>query len=83
MLVPLLLLCTMSCKKNVNQRFVDYLKAEKNMRSRIKDPVTLQDSLTILQKKYRIDRAEEMEFLREHPEQWVILLKALRNGTPE
>jgi len=83
-LVSLLLICfAVHCKKTINKRFVNFLKAEQLMRDRISDPIQLRDSLEILQQKYRIDREKEITYLKDHPEQWVILLKALRNESQD
>jgi hypothetical protein len=53
------------------------------MRDRISDPTVLQDSLKVAEKKFRINRQAELDFLKKHPDQWVEVLKALRNEPSE
>jgi hypothetical protein len=63
----------------VNERFVDYLRAEQELRSRFGNSPALLDSIKALEEYYRVDRESELAYLRKHPEQWQSLLKALRD----
>lgn len=67
------------CRKGYHPRLVEYLKAEQRLRDRISEAKGLSDSLQALQAEFRIDRDKELERLRDDPDQWVEVLKALRN----
>jgi hypothetical protein len=72
-----LLFCT---KHNYHPRLIEYLKAEKDLRTRIAEEQGLEDSIKVLQQKYNIDLDEELAKLRENPEDWIEVLKELRES---
>lgn len=71
--------CCVSCKKNIDPKFIEYLKAEQGLRARLANSSVLDDSLVSLEERFGINREAELEFLKNNPEQWVVVLKALRN----
>ena len=77
------IICTLFCERGVNERFIAFLKEEQRMRDRIQHPYVLRDSLEALEKRFRIDKDAELEYLEKHPDLWVEVLKALRNEHEE
>lgn len=65
-------------KHDYNPKLVEYLKAEKDLRSRVNQEQGLSDSIKILQKEYNIDLEKELSKFKDNPEAWVKLLKELR-----
>jgi hypothetical protein len=74
-----ILCCSVGCKKNIDPAFIEYLKAEQKLRDRLNNSPALDDSLAFLEKRFGIDREAELKFLKNNPEQWAVVLKALRN----
>ena len=68
--------CTRS---DYNSKLSKYLKAEKELRSRIGEEQGLSDSIRSLQQRYRIDLEEEYSQLGDDPESWIKLFKELKN----
>lgn len=78
----ILLLTTLmfTCSKQYyNPRLVEYLKAERDLRKRVSEEQGLEDSLRVLQKKYRINVDKELTKLKSNPDAWQHLIKELRN----
>ena len=73
----LLLVCA---QKNINRRFVEYLQQEKALRQKILNENALSDSLEALQKRFNIDRAQQLARVSDNPENWLFLLEALENA---
>ena len=55
-----------------------YLKAEKEMRLRVKLEVHIRDSLVVLQNTFGIDPGVELAKCTTHPESWIDLIEELR-----
>lgn len=73
------LCCAVRCKEGVDPAFVEYLRAEQGLRDRLSNSPALSDSLAALEERLGVNRKGELEYLKSNPEQWVVLLKALRN----
>ncbi|UCC11680.1 MAG: hypothetical protein JSW02_10070 [candidate division WOR-3 bacterium] len=56
----------------------DYLRAEKELRIRIKLEAQILDSLIALQRIYRIDPDAELAKLSDRPEMWIDLIEELK-----
>jgi len=65
-------------QQDYNPKLVDYIKAEKELRSRITEEKGLSDSIKILQQKHNIDLEKELSKLADNPENWIKLLKDLK-----
>jgi len=65
-------------QRDYNPNLVEYIKAEKELRSRITAEQGLSDSIKILQQKHNIDLEEELSKLSDNPEDWIKLLKDLK-----
>jgi hypothetical protein len=79
-----LLLCTVAVivfcsQKDKTSRFSEYLRAAKDLRTRIDDPRVFRDSLKAIQKEYGIDEAQEFSRLRGDPSEWIVLLRKLKH----
>ncbi|MGQ9465068.1 MAG: hypothetical protein ACUVQ3_01410 [bacterium] len=74
-LVLQFLLCCVS--NDFNPKLVDYLKAERELRKKIEQNQGLEDSLAVLQKRFQIDANKEIAKIKNKPELWVKLLKAI------
>jgi hypothetical protein len=61
-------------------RFSEYLKAAKDIRTRLDDPQVLEDSLRTQREKYGIDLEREFSRLRDDPSEWIPLLRTLKRG---
>ena len=71
--------CT-SCSRNpVNDKLIEYLKAEKALRDRIGQVPGIEDSVKILSKKHGIDLTESYADLVRKPEAWIEILQELKN----
>lgn len=64
--------------KDINPKFVEYLKAEKNLRKRVSEEQGLEDSIKVLQQKYNIDSEKELSKLKNNPKNWIELIKKLK-----
>lgn len=67
-------------RKDQEPRLVQYLKAEQKLRQRAVNAALLDDSLRTLQVEFAVDLDRELRRLREHPERWPDLLRALSHG---
>ncbi len=56
----------------------DYLRAEKELRMRVKLEAQMIDSLIALQRTYRIDPDAELAKLSDRPELWIDLIEDLK-----
>ncbi len=74
-----LLLLAVCARERIDRRFVTYLQQERTVRQTIQDEQTLSDSLKALQKRFNIDRAQELARLSDNPEDWLYLLEALEH----
>jgi signal recognition particle receptor subunit beta len=78
-IILFVLVVVIACtKSDYNPNLVEYIKAEKELRSRITEEQGLSDSIKILQQKYNIDLEEELSKLSDNPEDWIKLLKDLK-----
>lgn len=66
-------------KKDSHDRLIEYIKAEKALRSRIGQVRGIEDSVKILSKDYGISLREYYIDLVDHPEAWVEIIQALKN----
>lgn len=57
---------------------VDYLRAEKELRMRVKLETQILDSMIVLQRTYRIDPEVELAKLTDRPELWIDLIEELK-----
>ncbi|HEC78132.1 MAG TPA: hypothetical protein ENI34_03195 [candidate division WOR-3 bacterium] len=73
-----LLFITGCSKPPYNPELADYLKAERELRKRVKDARCLEDSIKVLQQKYELNLEEEISRLNNNPELWVELLTELK-----
>lgn len=60
--------------------FLTYLRAEKELRTRIKLEAQLRDSLVVLQNTFGIDPRVEFTRLHDHPESWIDLIEELKRA---
>ncbi len=56
----------------------DYLRAEKELRMRVKLEAQILDSLIVLQRTHRIDPDAELAKLSDRPEMWIELIEELK-----
>ena len=79
LIILFVLVVVITCtKSDYNPNLVEYIKAEKELRSRITEEQGLSDSIKILQQKHNIDLEEELSKLSDNPEDWIKLLKDLK-----
>ncbi len=79
-LVPGVLLCLLlqtGCGDNYNPRLPAYLKAEKELRSRVTSEQGLDDSISLLVKKFKIKPEKEIAGLKDKPRAWLSLIDEL------
>lgn len=76
-LVFLLMLILACLKNDYNPGLIEYLRAEKDLRLRVNEPQGLNDSIKVLQQKYHIDSGKELARLKDNPDRWLKLIKAL------
>lgn len=70
----------LSCsKKNSYEGLIEYIKAERDLRSRIGQIHGIEDSVKVLSEKHGIDLSKSYNDLIDHPEAWVDILQALKN----
>lgn len=75
-----LLIASIFCSnQNYNPHLVEYLRAEMELRKRVSIEQGLEDSINVLQKKYRIDLKKEFARLSDQPQAWYRLIKELRS----
>jgi hypothetical protein len=72
----LLFSCT---QQKYNPRLLEYLQAEKDLRTRITEDQGLNDSLHVLQQHYKINKEEELSKLKKNPEAWLQLIKDINS----
>ena len=78
-IILFVLVVVITCtKSDYNPNLVEYIKDEKELRSRITEEQGLSDSIKILQQKHNIDLEEELSKLSDNPEDWIKLLKDLK-----
>jgi hypothetical protein len=65
-------------QRDYNPKLIEYIEAEKELRSRITEEQGLSDSIKILQQKHNIDLEEELSKLSDNPEEWIKLFKDLK-----
>lgn len=68
----LFLSCT---QQTYDPHLLEYLKAEKDLRTRITEEQGLNDSLRVLQQHYKINKEKELSKLKKNPEAWLQLIK--------
>ncbi|KPJ74184.1 hypothetical protein AMJ52_01620 [candidate division TA06 bacterium DG_78] len=68
----LFLSCT---QQTYDPHLLEYLKAEKDLRTRITEEQGLNDSLRVLQQHYKINKERELSKLKKNPEAWLQLIK--------
>jgi hypothetical protein len=69
-----------SCSRNsVNDKLIEYIKAEKALRDRIGEVPGIEDSVKILSEKHGIDLTKSYADLARKPEAWVEILQVLKN----
>ncbi|OGC41659.1 hypothetical protein A2Y85_04055 [candidate division WOR-3 bacterium RBG_13_43_14] len=66
-----------NCTRYNYQRFVEYLKAEKQLRANTINEQELQDKIAALRKNYKIDPENEIAKLSDHGQLWVEFLMDL------
>lgn len=71
------LLLSHGCEQYDHQRFIEYLKAERALRSSVSDQSTLDAKIRELQEEFRIDPKKEIARFRNHEKHWVRLLTDL------
>ena len=74
-LAPLILF---ACRQNYNPRLPAYLKAEKELRSRVTPEQGLKDSINLLAAKFNIDPEREVARLKYDPQSWVRLINEIQ-----
>lgn len=74
-----MILLSVCAQKNIDRRFVVYLQQEKALRQKINDENALSDSLEALQKRFNIDRAQQLARVSDNPENWLFLLETLED----
>ena len=74
-IVQTFLVC--SCGQYKYTAFVEYLRAERDLRARISDQQELQDSIVSLQNKYNIDPEKEIAKLNTNEKVWISFLMEL------
>ena len=65
-------------QQDYNPKLIEYIEAEKELRSKISEEQGLSDSIKILQQKHNIDLEEELSKLSDNPENWIKLIKDLK-----
>jgi hypothetical protein len=68
----LFLSCT---QRTYDPHLLEYLKAEKDLRTRISEEQGLNDSIRVLQQRYKIHREKALSKLKKNPEEWLRLIK--------
>jgi hypothetical protein len=77
-LILVLALLLFSCtQQKYDPHLLEYLKAEKTLRTRLTEAQGLSDSLSVLQQHYKINKEEELSKLKKNPEAWLQLIKDL------
>lgn len=76
-LIPLFLLFVFCSTNDFNPVLVDYIRAEREMKKKIPQNQGLDDSLIALQKRLKIDVDKELKKVKNRPELWIKLLKAI------
>jgi len=76
----IVILLSVCARKGIDRRFVTYLQQEKALRQKILNENALSDSLEALQKRFNIDRAQQLARVSDNPENWLFLLEALENA---
>ncbi|MGB3341965.1 MAG: hypothetical protein WBB37_10850 [bacterium] len=71
--------CLSCSRKSVNDKLIEYIKAEKALRYRIGQVPGIEDSVKMLSKKHGIDLTESYADLVRKPEAWVEILQELKN----
>lgn len=74
-IVSVMLVCT---KQDYNPKLVEYLRKTRELHERLTEQEGLDDSIKVLQRKYKIDLDKELSKLRDDPEGWIKLLKELK-----
>lgn len=80
--IPLIVFAlTIGCSRSpYHPDFTAYLRAEKELRMRVKLEVQLRDSLVVLQRTFGLDPQVELAKLHDHPESWIHLIEELRRA---
>lgn len=79
-LASFLILCAGCSRTPYDPGLPAYLKAEKELRARVKLEALLRDSLTVLQNTLHIDPQAELRKCSHHPESWIQLIEELRDA---
>ncbi len=66
-----------NCQPDNQRNFIEYLKAEKQIRSSVNDQQELHNKIAELQERYKIDPEAEIAKLNRNEKQWVIFLTEL------
>ncbi len=75
---PLIIFMILSCTKDgYNPKLSEYLKTERELRSRIGEQQGVRDSIRLLQKKHGIDADKELSKLKDNPEDWIKLFEEI------
>ncbi|MGB3478881.1 MAG: hypothetical protein WBB67_06955 [bacterium] len=67
-------------RKKPHTNLVEYIKAEKALRSRIGQEPWIEDSVRALSKRYGLDLNKTLAELADEPEVWLEVLQELKNG---
>ncbi|MCX7995485.1 MAG: hypothetical protein N3A65_06930 [candidate division WOR-3 bacterium] len=68
----------LSCSKgDINPRLVDYIKAERELRKKISQDKGLEDSLTAMKKRLKLNKDKELKQLEDRPDLWVKFLNMI------
>ncbi|KPK70734.1 hypothetical protein AMJ87_08340 [candidate division WOR_3 bacterium SM23_60] len=73
------LLLVVCARERIDRRLVAYLQQERTVRQKVQDEQTLSDSLKALQKRFNVDRAQQLARVSDNPEDWLYLLEALEH----
>ena len=74
------LVTLVACHNAYNPGLAQYLKAERELRRRVSAEQGLEDSLSVLRKKFQINVEKELAKIKNDPEAWLKLLKELQDG---
>ena len=79
-ILSLLFIACFGCSRKISHdKLIEYIQAEKALRSRIGEVRGIEDSVQVLSKEYGINLTESFIDLVDHPEAWVEIIKALKD----
>lgn len=79
LLIPLLALSIISCRRDRTPELANYLQEEKKLRDGISNSAALEDSIAAIQERYGISLDQELSRLSTNPPEWLRLLRSLKH----